>query len=103
MLLSGPFTGQIRDPRRWREWTAELGGPAVRLVWVSCDADTLRKRLRARGRAKDGGKLADFDAFVARMQPDTPPPVPHLAIDTSPGAPPLKAQLAGRLERSPEP
>ena len=103
VVLVAPFTGQIRDPALWTSWREELGGEPVRLVWVSCDADTLRERLRARGRAKDGGKLADFDAFVARMQPDTPPPVPHLAIDTSPGAPPLKAQLAGRLERSPEP
>jgi hypothetical protein len=27
------------------------------------------------------GKLAAFDAFVARMRPAEPPDVPHLAID----------------------
>jgi predicted kinase len=82
-LLCAPFTGAIRDPERWAAWVGELGGEPVRLVWASCDAATLRRRLEARGRAQDAGKLADFDAFVARMRPDVPPPVPHLAVDTT--------------------
>ncbi|MEJ2864038.1 AAA family ATPase [Actinomycetospora flava] len=83
VVLSAPFTGQIRDPARWAAWVAELGGNPVRLVWVSCDPATLRHRIEARGRPQDAGKLAAFDAFVARMLPDTPPPVPHLAISTA--------------------
>ena len=93
VVLVAPFTGQIRDRAAWASWRDELGGEPVHLVWVGCDAATLRQRLLARGRTKDAGKLADFDAFVARMRPGTPPPVPHLAVDTSAGAPALDEQL----------
>jgi predicted kinase len=94
VLLSGPFTGQIRDAGRWAEWTAALGGPPVRLVWVRTDAATLRHRLVERGSPRDTGKLAGFGAFVARMRPDEPPPVPHAAVDNRLAAPvPLEAQL----------
>lgn len=99
VLLSGPFTGQIRDPGRWTAWVAELGGEPVRLVWVRSDAATLRRRLAGRGDPRDAGKLAAFDAFVARMRPDEPPPAPHHEIDNRAGAAPLAGQvsaLAGR-------
>jgi predicted kinase len=97
VLLDAPFTGQIRDPDRWRQWVAELGGPSVHLLWVRCDAETLRDRLIRRGRAEDAGKLADFDTWLARMQPAIPPPVPHLAVDSSRGAAAPPEQLDALL------
>jgi predicted kinase len=81
VLLSGPFTEQIHDLERWQQWTAELGGGTVRLVWVRTDAATLKQRLAARGSERDAGKLASFGAFTARMRLDQPPAAPHLAID----------------------
>jgi predicted kinase len=81
VLLCGPFTGQIRDPRRWTSWVDELGGRLVRLVWIRSDAATLRQRLERRGSPRDAAKLAEFDAFIARMRPDRPPEVDHLEVD----------------------
>ncbi|QFG26486.1 AAA family ATPase [Actinomadura sp. WMMB 499] len=93
VLLSGPFTGQIRSADRWAEWTRALGGDPVRLVWVRTDAATLRHRLERRGSPRDTGKLAGFAGFVARMRPDEPPPVPHAAVDNRlTAAAPLGAQ-----------
>jgi predicted kinase len=98
VILVAPFTTQIRDADRWHAWVAELGGPAVRLVWTRIEPEVLRRRLRSRGRGKDAAKLAGFEAFAARMRPATPPPVPHLAVDTTDGAPPVDVQLRAYAE-----
>ncbi|MCD2194550.1 ATP-binding protein [Actinomycetospora endophytica] len=104
VLLTAPFTGQIRDPERWRRWVAELGGEPVRLVWVGCDPATLRRRIEARGLDRDAGKLAGFDAFTARMRPGEPPDVPHLAVDNSAqGRAGIDEQLRLALGDEPEP
>jgi predicted kinase len=94
VLLSGPFTEQIRSVERWTAWVAALGGEPVHLVWIRSDAATLRHRLGSRGLPRDTGKLAQFDAFLARMRPEEPPPVPHLEIDNRlTAAVPLARQL----------
>jgi hypothetical protein len=69
----------------------------VRLVWVRSDAATLRERLAGRDSPRDGGKRAEFAAFVARMRPDVPPPAPHIEIDNRIGAPDLTTQIRARL------
>jgi len=99
-LLVAPFTQVIRSVPAWQAWVAELGGAPVRLLWVRCDPGTLRRRIEARGGPKDAPKLADFDAFVARTRPAEPPPVPHLVVDTSDGAPPITVQMDERLAAS---
>ncbi len=81
VLLCAPFTEQIHDPGRWRSWVADLGGGAVRLIWIRSDAHTLRERLERRASGRDTAKLAGFDAFIARMRPDVPPAAPHTALD----------------------
>ncbi len=94
VLLSGPFTQQIHDAGRWRAWSGELGGGAVRLVWVRADAVTLRHRLAGRGFGRDAAKLADFAAFTASMRLDAEPAAPHATIDNRLGAAPLARQVA---------
>ncbi|GAA1966830.1 AAA family ATPase [Catenulispora subtropica] len=101
VMLVAPFTTQIRDPLRWAEWGAELGGGTVRLVWVRCDVSVLRDRIIARGRSEDAAKLASFDAWAAAIGPDTPPPVPHRTVDTSSGDPDrVLADVAAAAETS---
>jgi predicted kinase len=95
VLLSGPFTQQIHNARRWRDWVSELGGGTVQLVWVRSDAATLRHRLAARGSERDSAKLADFGKFTASMRLDAVPVVPHAAVDNRlQAAAPLEDQVA---------
>src|SRR6266702_4191779 len=81
VLLVAPFTTQIRQVEVWERWVAELGGDPVRLVWVGCDIEVLRERMLRRGSERDGAKSAAFDQWAAAIQPATPPPVPHRAVD----------------------
>jgi predicted kinase len=97
VLLSGPFTTQIHEPAAWEAFVVALGGPPVRLVWVQTDAATLRARLVDRGSARDAGKLAAFDGFLAAMRIGTTPAAPHVEIDNRLGAPDLVSQLQAVL------
>lgn len=99
VLLVAPFTTQIRDPGRWADWVRQLGGDPVQLVWVGITPELLRERVTDRGSARDAGKLADWDTFIARMQPSTPPPVPHLPVDNSQPHEKVVAQLRALLQR----
>jgi predicted kinase len=100
VLLSGPFTQQIHDVRRWRSWVADLGGETVHLAWVRSDAATLRRRLTERGSARDAAKLAGFDAFAARIRLDAEPAAPHVTIDNRlSAATTLEAQVAALVTR----
>lgn len=99
VLLSAPFTQQIHDAGRWRSWVADLGGEAVRLVWVRSDAATLRRRLEARGSGRDTEKLADFAAFTASMRLGVEPAAPHVTIDNRRNAgATLEAQVAAAIQ-----
>jgi len=93
VLLCGPFTGQTRNPDRWRTWVEDLGGEPVHLVWVHADPVTLRTRIEARGSDRDAEKLARWAEFLAATRPDEPPPVPHHPVDNRAGADPLERQL----------
>lgn len=96
VLLSGPFSGPIHDPAAWDAWTKQLGAPGVHLVWVYCDERTLRERIAERGSERDGAKLADFAAYVARIRPERRPAVPHILIDNT-GTPAATAEQIGAI------
>jgi predicted kinase len=83
VVLVAPFTSEIHDAARWQDMVDRLGGAPVRLVWVHCDAETLRRRIVARGSDRDIAKLADFDRFVAQIRLTEPPAVEFEGVLTN--------------------
>src|SRR5262249_18439358 len=81
VLLSGPFTGQVHDERRWHDWVDQLGGGPVHPPLVRSGAPARRPRLGARGLARDGEKLRRFDEYLVAIKVDEPPVVPHVEVD----------------------
>ena len=95
VVLVAPFSAERADPARWldlRGRLAEAGGEAT-LVWLRLAPEELVRRLRARGAERDGAKIADPAAFLAR-HPVAPPAIEHLAVDATGD---IAMQLAGVL------
>jgi len=86
VVLVAPFTAERRSSAAWavvRDRLAKAGGEPV-LVWLRLPADELVRRLRARGAARDRGKLADPSAF-ASGDLLAAPVVDHIAVDATAG------------------
>jgi predicted kinase len=83
VVVSAPFTLERQDRPAWERLEARLssGGAAVALVWLHAPADLLLARLAARGAARDAAKLADPGSWLREVEPETPPVVPHVAVD----------------------
>jgi predicted kinase len=92
VVLVAPFTAETRRPDRWAGVARRLAPAEAVLVWVDCPGDVLWERMAARGEARDGGKLADRAAFLARLP--GPPVVPHVRVDATR---PVEAQLSALL------
>jgi len=95
VVLVAPFSTERTDPARWASvWRrlVEAGGEP-RLVWLRLPPEELVRRLRARGAERDGAKIADPAAFLAR-HPVVPPAIEHLTVDATRD---IAMQLAGVL------
>jgi predicted kinase len=93
-VLVAPFTAERADPAAWARLVSRLGAPGgAVLVWATCPPDELRRRMAARGAARDLRKLADFPRFLASPALDAPV-VPHRTVDTSLG---VADQLASAI------
>jgi predicted kinase len=78
VVLVAPFTRERRELDAWVALDRRLraAGGAPLLVWLRLEPGVARRRLRARGAARDLAKAADAAA------PDVTEPVgPHLSVD----------------------
>jgi predicted kinase len=95
-IVTAPFLREFTD-RAWidRVTAAAAGiGAEMSVVWVACDADSMRSYIRRRGAARDAAKLANWTDYLAGVDLGLRPAAPHEVIDNSLGAPPLQQQAA---------
>jgi len=71
VILVGPFTSEIRDPK-WPEKLRERFGAEVELIFVRCDDDERHRRIENRGNPRDLSKLADWQGFLAKSGSEAP-------------------------------
>jgi DNA-binding transcriptional regulator YhcF (GntR family) len=93
-IVTAPFIREYSD-EAWikkTQATCKKLGATLTFVWVYCDADTMHTYVRHRDAARDSAKLADWDGYIAGMDLDLRPPVPHVVIDNSTSSDPLQGQ-----------
>jgi predicted kinase len=87
-VLTAPFISEMADA----DWMARLGnrcrslGVEVAPIWVRCDAESMREYISFRSAARDTWKLERWDEYLASIDVDLRPAVPHMVVDNRLGA-----------------
>jgi predicted kinase len=100
-VVTAPFLREFTS-RAWLDRTAaacQAQGAAVTVVWIRCDADSMRSYLRHRGAARDRWKLTQWDEYLSGVDLEFVPPFEHELVDNSSGSRPLQDQAAEILQR----
>jgi predicted kinase len=84
VVITGPFTREIRDPDWPDRLTRELGSP-VEVHYVQCPPAIRRQRLAARGDARDRAKLKEWDRYIEYYGEEHPPMFEHVLVDGASG------------------
>lgn len=101
VILTAPFIGEFKDSA-WLTRTQalfEARNVLVSFAWIYCDADTMHMYMRQRGAARDASKLADWPAWLASIDVDFCPPVPHFLLNNSSSSTPLQSQAQDLVQK----
>jgi predicted kinase len=87
VVVTAPFLRELTNPG----WLSNVKsrcddlGAHVNVVWVACDAESMRGYIKHRNALRDDWKLANWDAYRASINLDFRPPGDHVVIDNSRG------------------
>jgi len=92
VVIDAPLRPELNDPAWMARVRKECAARAARLmaVWVIVSPDTARRRMLARGEARDDWKLAHWEEFL-RRQPYDPPAGASVVIENEDGESPDRA------------
>ncbi|MEZ5535784.1 MAG: ATP-binding protein [Thiolinea sp.] len=79
VVITGPFTREIRDPD-WPDALAERLGAPVEVHYVTCKPEVRKQRMIERGNPRDAGKLADWGEYVSYYGDEEPPCFEHVLV-----------------------
>ncbi|MEU7902183.1 GntR family transcriptional regulator [Actinoplanes sp. NPDC049118] len=98
-IVTAPYLKEFRDSAWLERTTAMFTGlnADVTFVWVYCDAKSMNTYIRHRGAARDGAKLNDWEGYLAGIDLDFRPPVPHYVLNNCISSPPLQKQASDLL------
>lgn len=101
VVMTAPFIRELRDPAWCQRTMAELDalGAVAHAVWVRCDLESMRTYISRRGAARDATKLANWTEYVAGLDLDYTPAMPHTMVHNSLASTPLQAQAEQLLSR----
>lgn len=94
VIVTAPFIREFNDEawiKRTQASYADLQAKVV-LVWMFCDKEVMHTYVRGRGAARDAVKLANWSDYIAAINTDFRPPVPHHVINNCTSAHPLQQQ-----------
>lgn len=101
VIVTAPFIREFNDEawiKRTQAAYSDMGAKTV-LVWLYCDTDVMHTYVRRRGAARDAVKLANWSTYIAGIDTDFRPPVPHHLIDNCASGLPLQQQAKELLAR----
>lgn len=94
VIITAPFVRELADQAWCDRLAARVDdlGAELHAVWVRCAPDSMHTYLRHRGAARDSWKLAHWSEYLATIDIDFAPRLPHTVIENSVDSPPLQQQ-----------
>ncbi|MEU4378855.1 MULTISPECIES: GntR family transcriptional regulator [Actinomycetes] len=99
-IVTAPFIREFNDAAwigRTRAAYAAMNALTT-FVWVYCDVETMNVYIRRRGAARDAAKLADWPAYLTKIDVDFRPEVPHVLVNNCTSSLPLQSQAKELLK-----
>ncbi|MFD6072990.1 AAA family ATPase, partial [Amycolatopsis lurida] len=102
VVLDAPFIRELSDDA----WMTRLQnncrarGATLSVVWVRCDVESLYDYLSYRGAARDDWKLSNWQDYIATIDPDFRPAVPHYLVDNRLNAATTLVEQADRIVKA---
>jgi predicted kinase len=84
-VVTAPFLAEIVDPQWLRRLVhrCATAGAHLEIVWVAADVETMHTYLQKRDAARDTWKLNHWEEYLASIDIDMRPGLPHFFVDNS--------------------